>query len=271
MGYRVVGGGCPTVGIAGRYTLGGGHSPLTSTHGLAADNVLEWEIVTAGGTRTTATPELNADLYLALSGGGGTFAVVVSMTTRMHRDDTPTGGVLIAFNASSSSSSVSAAADAFWEAVDRVHERVVPIVDSGAEMLGYFTNATAAVHVTAPGQTAAQMRRLIEPVVGFLADAQRGHGTLTYMHSVDVQRSQYEHFERHYGPLPHGRWQTAGLVTSRFLPRGLFVTSSPSSSSSSSSDIKTGELVQLYRKVLSSPSSEPGWQQPRAGACTGCC
>lgn len=41
----VVGGNCPTVGIAGGYTQGGGHSPLSSKFGMAADQALEWEVV----------------------------------------------------------------------------------------------------------------------------------------------------------------------------------------------------------------------------------
>jgi FAD/FMN-containing dehydrogenase len=77
--------------MSGGYVQGGVHSPLLSTHGLAADIVLEWDIVIANGSRITATPDHHADLYWALSGGGGgTFAVVVSMTTRMHCDNQPT-------------------------------------------------------------------------------------------------------------------------------------------------------------------------------------
>ena len=45
-GFVVVEGDCPTVGIAGGYTQGGGTSPLGSKFGLAADQVLEWEVVT---------------------------------------------------------------------------------------------------------------------------------------------------------------------------------------------------------------------------------
>ncbi|KAI1185598.1 hypothetical protein F5B17DRAFT_432374, partial [Nemania serpens] len=75
-GHRIVGGSCPTVGIAGGYTQGGGHSTLASSYGLGADNVLEWEVVTVDGRHLVATPTQNADLYWALSGGGGgTFAV----------------------------------------------------------------------------------------------------------------------------------------------------------------------------------------------------
>ncbi len=42
----MVGGECLTVGIAGGYTQGGGHSALTSRFGLAADQALEWEVIT---------------------------------------------------------------------------------------------------------------------------------------------------------------------------------------------------------------------------------
>ncbi len=58
---------------------------LTPLHGLAAGNVLEWEVVTADGSLTVASPSHDPDLYWALSGGGGgTYAVVVLMTARIH-------------------------------------------------------------------------------------------------------------------------------------------------------------------------------------------
>ncbi|TEY32894.1 hypothetical protein BOTCAL_0709g00030 [Botryotinia calthae] len=69
-GYVVVEGDCPTVGIAGGYTQGGGTSPLGSKFGLAADQVLEWEVITGMGELLTATPGQNSDLYWALAGGG---------------------------------------------------------------------------------------------------------------------------------------------------------------------------------------------------------
>jgi hypothetical protein len=59
---RVVGDTCPTVGLAGGYTQGGGHSMLSTVHGLGADQVLEWEVVTANGNTLIATPEKNNDL-----------------------------------------------------------------------------------------------------------------------------------------------------------------------------------------------------------------
>lgn len=97
LGLLVVEGGCPTVGIAGGYTQGGGVGPLGSKFGLAADQVLEWEVVTPTGQIITATPDQNLDLYWALSGGGGgTYGAVLSMTVKLH-PDMPTGGATLFF------------------------------------------------------------------------------------------------------------------------------------------------------------------------------
>ncbi|GKT97737.1 FAD-dependent isoamyl alcohol oxidase [Colletotrichum tofieldiae] len=101
-GFRILGGTCPTVGLAGGYTSGGGHSLLNGLYGMAADAVLEWEVVTAQGEHLTATPHTNADLYWALSGGGaGTFAVVLTMTTKIFPDG-PIGSGSLTFNATES-------------------------------------------------------------------------------------------------------------------------------------------------------------------------
>lgn len=59
-----------TVGIAGGYILGGGHSPLSSLYGMAADHLLAIEVVTADGKLVNASSSENADLFWALSGGG---------------------------------------------------------------------------------------------------------------------------------------------------------------------------------------------------------
>lgn len=92
VGLTVTTGECPTVGIAGGYTQGGGHSlsesfptaavpaaiadprsSLASKYGLAADQTLEFEVITAtsGARLLKASPTENSDLYWALSGGGG--------------------------------------------------------------------------------------------------------------------------------------------------------------------------------------------------------
>lgn len=63
----VVGGAEPSVGIGG-YLTGGGHSPLGAKFGLAADNVLEMEVVVPSGDVYIANDCQNRDLFWAMKG-----------------------------------------------------------------------------------------------------------------------------------------------------------------------------------------------------------
>lgn len=63
----IVGGGAGTVGIGG-YITGGGHSAISSTYGLATDQVLEMEIMTPGGDILTINECQNRDLFWAMRG-----------------------------------------------------------------------------------------------------------------------------------------------------------------------------------------------------------
>jgi len=78
---------CPTTGIAG-FTLGGGQSSLSRPWGLAIDNLLEVEMVDAGGRVLRANADHNADLFWALrGGGGGNFGICTAFRFRTHRID----------------------------------------------------------------------------------------------------------------------------------------------------------------------------------------
>lgn len=72
-----------TTGIGG-YTLSGGSGWLERKLGLACDNLLEVELVTAAGERVRANESENQDVFWALHGGGGNFGVATSFTFRMH-------------------------------------------------------------------------------------------------------------------------------------------------------------------------------------------
>jgi FAD/FMN-containing dehydrogenase len=72
----------PDVGIVG-YTLGGGMSWLGRKYGLAASNVEAFEAVTADGRLLRADAAHDSDLFWALRGGGGSFAVVTEVELRL--------------------------------------------------------------------------------------------------------------------------------------------------------------------------------------------
>jgi FAD/FMN-containing dehydrogenase len=71
-------------GIAG-LTLGGGLGWLNGRFGLACDNLLAAEVVTADGELLEVGPDEHADLFWAIRGGGGNFGVVTSFVYRLHR------------------------------------------------------------------------------------------------------------------------------------------------------------------------------------------
>ena len=101
MGRVIVGGSAHTVSMGG-YTLGGGHSPIGRKFGMAVDNLLEVEMVTANGslvyanisgttyvdadTGVTRTSTDN-DIFWAVRGGGGsTYGIVTAFTYKLHND-----------------------------------------------------------------------------------------------------------------------------------------------------------------------------------------
>jgi FAD/FMN-containing dehydrogenase len=83
-GLATTGGVVSTTGIAG-LTLGGGLGWLLPKFGMALDNLLSAEVVTAEGKILRASEKENADLFWGLRGGGGNFGVVSSFEFRLHR------------------------------------------------------------------------------------------------------------------------------------------------------------------------------------------
>src|SRR5205823_464104 len=79
IGRTIPAGSCPSVGIA-RHALGGGMGLAGRAFGLATDNILSAELVTADGTVLQVTEQSHPDLLWALrGGGGGNFGIVTSI------------------------------------------------------------------------------------------------------------------------------------------------------------------------------------------------
>jgi FAD/FMN-containing dehydrogenase len=210
-GLRVVGGECPTVGIAGGYTQGGGHSVLASVYGLGADQALEWEVVTADGTLLTATPTQNSELYWALSGGGGgTYGVVLSLTAKAHADGA-VGGATIDFALAEDLS------DKSWNGIAAWHSALPAIVDNGIVAVYFITQSGfSMLALTAPGKSAAQVTAILSPFTTTLQKL-----GVPYTLNVTEFSSYYEHVSYYLGPLPYGELIASENIGGRLIPRSV--------------------------------------------------
>ena len=92
-GLATTGGVISTTGIAG-LTLGGGLGWLMAKHGLATDNLISAEVITASGDVLRANENENADLFWGLRGGGGNFGVVSRFEFRLYPVGPVTSGLI---------------------------------------------------------------------------------------------------------------------------------------------------------------------------------
>ncbi|KAI2613369.1 FAD-binding domain-containing protein [Hypoxylon sp. NC1633] len=156
----VITGECATVGVAGGLVQGGGHGPLTPSHGFLADSALSFDVLTADGKYLTANRKENPDLFWALKGGGpSTFAIVLSLTIKTFPEQ-EAAGVSININ-----STLTNDTGVFWDGVKTFHKYTNRFARAG--LYAYFEIMPMRLHIqpiVGVGKTSAEMDVILEPM-----------------------------------------------------------------------------------------------------------
>lgn len=225
-GLRAVGGYCPTISVAGGYTQNGGYGPLASSYGLAADNTLEFEVITTDGQHTTASPSHNPDLYWALSGGGsGNYAVVISATIKAHADGPVAGASFLFANTNP---------EAFWLAVKAWQEHLL-VLDTipGFSTISTVLSTAFRLNTAAfPGGTESDMKAALDP---FFQKLERLN--LTLIRNITTANESYFDYFRTYVPASPGSYPPNNTVGGRLVPRSTIQSNSTA-------------VVNIFRDIL---------------------
>ncbi|KAH3971739.1 hypothetical protein HBH70_139220 [Parastagonospora nodorum] len=221
-----------TVGIAGGFLQGGGHSSFTSYYGLAADNVLAMTAVIADGRIVEMHNGLNEDLFWAFrGGGGGTFGIVTSVVVKAFpKTPVVTGNIRFSTQPDRGSNN-SISTETFWAGMKAYWTQATSICDAGG--LGYSfiypegspQGLTFTVRISLPNKSLAQYRTFIQPLLSDL-------NTLGVKIPDPTLKRSYAHNHNPYPP--HTTYpkraigETTGhtLLASRFFPRTSFTPSS---------------------------------------------
>ncbi len=118
-GLAVPFGDTASVGIGG-LTLGGGIGWLARKHGLAIDNLLAAELVTASGETVTVSADRHPDLFWAIRGGGGNFGIVTRFQFRLVPVGMVYGGAIALPLTAETLTGLVAAADAAPDALTTI-------------------------------------------------------------------------------------------------------------------------------------------------------
>lgn len=206
VGYRAVGGSCPSVGAGGGYTQAGGHGPLGAKYGLGSDQVLEYEVVTAKGKHVTASTAQNPDLYWAIAGGGpGNYAVLLSVTVKVHKDG-PIAGAGFSF---------ANTGDNYFKAISAwlEHLLVLDEIEGFGTLWAFTALGFQLQYATLPDRSAADMTAALEP---FFAKARALNVTI-----VNRTVNQHAGFLAHYGAWATQSYDTNNSVGGRLIPRSV--------------------------------------------------
>ncbi|TVY60837.1 putative FAD-linked oxidoreductase [Lachnellula suecica] len=213
----IVGGMGEGVGIGG-YITGSGHSPLSTSYGMAADNLLELTLATPSGDIITANECQNTDYFYAFrGGGGGTFGVLLTATIKTY----PTPAInMITLTVSS----YTGPTDDYWSAMTYILTQFPTLSDSYISGYPYLiptypVSATASIstysarfldHLSGFNDTS-KISALFDPIISHITTT---WPSLTISNSTTSYPNMYLNFLANYDTSAAG---TDKFIGSRLL------------------------------------------------------
>ncbi|KAL4874575.1 hypothetical protein BJY04DRAFT_203570 [Aspergillus karnatakaensis] len=221
----IVGGEDATVGLGG-LIQNGGHGLLSSTYGLASDNVYQVTIVTSDGRRLVANDHQNQDLFWAVRGaGGGQFGVVTEFVLGTH----PVPKSVVAGGLSFYATPKANSTDASWDALAEVASLIPDLMDSGLTgtvmalsgdniktYMGLTQNvggAAAIINLTGFNTTTSKMNSTLSDLATSIRKA--GHGHVTVVLQEPITNSYWNRVKPNQ--LASQSSGASSLITSRLL------------------------------------------------------
>jgi FAD/FMN-containing dehydrogenase len=250
----LVGGEDATVGLGG-LIQNGGHGLLSSTYGLASDNVYQATVITTDGRRLIANDVQNQDLFWAIRGaGGGQFGVVTEFVIKTHPvpDNAVTGG--LSFHAAEGSN----ATEATWDALVETANRIPDLMDTGLKgtvmgltgesaqrYLGIkdkISGAAAIINLTGFNTTVEKMNSTVNTLAAQIQAA--AHGKITITPQPPSSKSYWASTKPN--PLASQSSGASGMITSRLLGRPELV------------DLPHAELRHYLQQILKTSDDDSG-------------
>ncbi|GAB3275617.1 FAD-binding oxidoreductase [Sinomonas notoginsengisoli] len=179
-----------TTGIAG-LTLGGGIGWLMRKHGLACDNLLSAELVTADGCLATASATENPELFWALKGGGGNFGIITSFEYQLH----PVGPMVYGGSVAFAREHRRAVLESYRELARKAPDELTAYAAMTSAPDGSPVAAIAACYAGDPADGA----RLLDPTKAAVGEPLLDNlGPLTYSERQSRMDASYPPGEYHY-------------------------------------------------------------------------
>jgi FAD/FMN-containing dehydrogenase len=176
-------------GVAG-LTLGGGFGRIGRRFGLACDNLVSADVITADGAFVKASAHDNPDLFWGLRGGGGNFGVVTSFEYQLHDVPPPMIGGMLIFPFVNARELIGSFADFIDGASEEMYCDCAIVTGPDGQRI-------IALNVCHSGTTAAaekelaQLRKIGRPI-------QDGLGASTYVQLQSALDANYPHGRGYY-------------------------------------------------------------------------